>query len=144
MVSGLERSHCRVFDTLCYKLLTLLLFCLGIPVWILLAVVVPVTVITTTILTLTVFIWCSIDRKRPSRTKQETPKLQVVEDNATSNHQQSAHSINFDQSQKDSRKSEHIYAIPWNRDSSGSMLYNQAYQESFVLTINTAYSSSTE
>ena len=93
-------------------------------------------------LTTTIFIWCCAVRNKLNKSKQNTPQLPVVDNSRASDHQQS---VNLDQSQQYNQKSEHIYSLPrWSRDSSSSMLYNQAYQERFVLTVNTVYSSSTE
>lgn len=40
------------------------------------------------------------------------------------------------------RKSEHVYSVPrWSKDDEFNMLYNEAYQSDFSITINTAYSS---
>ena len=108
----------------------------GIPMWALIGVFVSVMVITTALFSTTLIIWCSIIRKKLTKSKENTIQRHVTDNSAISQH--STDTFN----QSDNRRSDHIYSVP--RWSNGSMMYNQAYQESFVLTINSAYSSSTE
>ena len=120
--------------------------------WILLAVLVPLLAIIIAILT-TLLILCLVAKKCFSQHQQhqqqqeqqwrqlQTP-LQITNIHVGQSERKSKQLC-----QLNTRKSEHIYDIPhWSRarNSNSSMLYNQAYQDSFTFSVNAAYSSSLE
>ena len=125
--------------------LPFLLLCTDLPIqWILLAVLVPLSIIITAVLTL-ILVWCYSLRKarQPQKTHlQKTQlhkiQLQLPESNLTAD-------IFKKQQTEVGRMSDHIYALPApcvGRDSTSSMFFNMAYQQSFTMSSNAAHSSS--
>lgn len=110
---------------------TLPLLAVGLPVhWIvvslLAAVIVVLLIIVTSVITCLI-VWCSVNRRQLDQQKKDP--IQISSSNKAS--------INSAVRESD------IYTKPsnWNRNSCSSMVYNQVYQGSFVVTINEAYSS---
>lgn len=116
--------------------------------WIVTGLLLPISIISTALLCV-LFFWLFIARKQ-SRRQQQTP-LEVVNSIKSSTNcptcdQQSLeehNSVEIKNDQEEStRKSEHVYSLPrWSRDSNFSMIYNEAYQKDFSMSINAAYSS---
>ena len=104
--------------------------------WTILAVAVPISMITTAGLT-TAFVWYLI-RKRAKKTTFADNNTQST----ANNNQQTVHELQYKQYSTSQRLStEHIYSVPQhvNREACSSMIYNQAYKGSFAVTINAAY-----
>ena len=73
-------------------------------------------------------VWCLAIRKR-------------VKSTDVTNQPTTLHELSYVK-QSTSQSTEHIYSVPQHvnkREACSSMIYNQAYKESFAITINTAY-----
>ena len=103
--------------------------------WVLLAVLVPLSIIITAVLTF-LLVSCFSLRKASQSHAQNTQQQVAEKEDGVKNQHFDCEAV---------QKSNPIYALPepyWGRDSTSSMLYNLAYQQSFTMSSNAAYSSS--
>ena len=115
--------------------------------WAITGVLVPVSIISTA-LVCALFFWLLV-RKLTRRQQEAIHSLQSSSRCPTCDKQGAEKDKTvtieaINDLENSTRKSEHVYSVPrWSRDSNASMLYNEAYQSDFSITINAAYSSTT-
>ena len=102
---------------------------------ILLAVLIPLSIIVTAVLTL-LLVFCFSLRKASQLRAQNTQRQVAEKTDGVKKQHSDCETV---------RSSNHIYSLPEQyrgRNSNNSMLYNMAYQQGFTMSSNAAYSSS--